>query len=124
MTVKNWLGFDNKYGRPVPYVWFIIIFVSLIPQLILSAVTDSLPCTETDILNGRTSDEFFNQKGLTIKEAVTKCTEATDFTTNGGRVVGAIMFGSMLVALKPWPLSNPTKNDDEQTTTKKRVTPI
>lgn len=103
--MKQFFGLENKYGRPVPYVWFIIILVSSMPLFILGAVQDAIPCIEEEILNGRTNEEYLKQKGFTIEEALTKCTELTEGATIAGKVVSAMMFGSLLIVLKPWPLS-------------------
>ena len=105
MTHK-YLGFDNKYGRPIPYVWFIILAVSSIPQLLMGSILDSIPCTESDILNGRTPEQYLKEKGFTISNAVIKCSELEAPMPWVARGFSVVISAIMFFTLKPWPLSS------------------
>ena len=103
----GFFDFNNKYGRPILYVWFLILVVSLLPLILFSSLTSSITCDEDTILNGITPDGYYKEKGFTIQEAIQLC---SDTFTQGeiiSRAISAIFFGVLLFSLKPWPLSNP-----------------
>lgn len=125
-SIRKVLGTDNEWGRPAPYVWFLIIMVSLIPLMILGSVIDVIPCTEQDILNGITPEQYLKEKHFTIQNAVKKCTEKTELTMSIGKIISGVFFGTLIIALKPWPfnsLLNDKKQQDQKDNTERR-TPI
>jgi hypothetical protein len=93
-------GFDNKYGRPIPYVWFIIIAVSLIPYMLFSGVENAFDC-----------------KTLDNDVSKAKCNVVMNQIDTIKPITSAGMFGLLLWQLKPYPFSS-YKEDNETPTGK------
>lgn len=104
--MNNFFGFNNKYGRPIPYVWFLIIAVSSVPQILMGSILEEVQCTQTVILNGRTTEQYLKEKGFTIDNAVTKCSELTALMPWIAKGVSCMIGLVMIWTLKPWPLSS------------------
>ena len=114
--MKEYLGFNNKYGRPTPYVWFIIFAVSSIPLFLSASIDDSMPCTAEYILDDRTTDEFFKQKHFSIDEALLACDNVKITLNLFSKIFSGVIFGLLTWQLKPYPLSKPNEieNKDER----------
>ena len=110
--ISKYLGFDNKYGRPLPYVWFLILAVSSIPLFLSDSILDSIPCTADYLLNGSTPDEYFAKKHFTVDEGITECGKVQNVMSWFGKIFSAMIFFSMVWQFKPFPLSKPDESDE------------
>ena len=111
-------GFDNKYGRPIPYVWFLIIAVSSIPYMLFGGVEGSIDCKT--IGSGYTPDSYYKEHGITIQEGKAKCDQLISQIDIIKPIASGIMFGLLIWQLKPYPFSSAneekidTKKDDSR----------
>lgn len=103
-------GFDNKYGRPIPYVWFLIFAVSLIPFMLFSGVENSIDCKT--IFQGYTDASYLKSHGFSMDEGKAKCHEIINQIEIIKPVASAGMFAVIVWQLKPYPFSS-EKNEEE-----------
>jgi hypothetical protein len=108
----EYLGCDNKYGRPIPYVWFIIIAVSSIPLFLTGIILDTFDCDE--IFADIDPEEYLADKNITVEEGKTKCVETTSVAEWGGRIFSGLMFITLIWHLKPWPISGPNETEIDE----------
>lgn len=111
---NKYLGFDNKYARPIPYVWFLILAVSSIPLVLSGTIVDSMPCESDYLLKGITPDEYFAKKHFTIDEAITECNSIQNIMTWFGKIFSGVIFFSMVWQFKPYPLSKPDEDESDE----------
>lgn len=116
----GFLDFNNKYGRPIPYVWFLIIAVSSIPLFLFSTIDDSIPCENDYILNGNTPDEYFEKKKFLIDYAIDECNKVKDIMSIISKGFSIIMFGFLVYSMKPYPFSS-LKSETSQETRKSAI---
>lgn len=95
---------NNKYGRPIPYVWFLILMVSSIPFIMFSGVESQIDCK--NIGSNETPIQYLKQHGFTVDEGKRKCNDVLNQVDIVKSVAGIPIFGMLLWRLKPYPLSD------------------
>jgi len=117
--IKKLFGFDNQFGRPLPYVIFLIVMVSSLPQIIISSASPD--CEQSIMFDKEGSplppEKFSNKMHSTQEEALKKCVDTVESSNTMARVLGMGMMVILLYSLilKPW------IDSDKKT---KRITPI
>ena len=119
--IKKLFGFDNEYGRPLPYVIFLIIVVSSLPMIIISSVSSGIDCEQSILFNEDgtplSPENFKNKVHSTQEEALKECQSITENSMNLAKGISAVFFAVLLYSLILHPWINKEENP-------KRSTPI